>query len=331
MTIVVWQDTGFFRGWGGAWDTPYGCFFMKWYSDNLLLHGERLCKIASCIFNTSRPQRCTPRYKACHESSPLNAMSVLSDLSSILRHQLPEHSQPQSQSHTPSQRHSPFAKKPSSQPADTSFEPSDLADNAKTPTSPSVATASQQSGSRLKSGLLTGQASPSIPIADAPRTPPHNDFKDAVDKPTSRSLTLASDHAQRDTSSTHHQMQHMPCGRQQPQHAAALCHANACSSSDNHMQRQAENTTQREPGISSTADSGCPPGLMGSDTQTDRHLPGLHSRDQKHANGQVEAKQLRPCGTNQHASVGEQHSRCVLLSTSSWLHWTILQGCLGTR
>ena len=79
------QETGFFRGWGGAWDSNYGRFFMKWYSDQLLLHGERLCKIAASIFNTTRPQRCTPRYHSMHPSSPLNPMSLVSDLASVLR------------------------------------------------------------------------------------------------------------------------------------------------------------------------------------------------------------------------------------------------------
>lgn len=87
------QDTGFFRGWGGAWDSSYGRFFMTWYSDQLLLHGERLCKIASCIFNTSRPPRCTPRYHSTHPSSPLNPMSLVSNLASVIRcpHQHPAH------------------------------------------------------------------------------------------------------------------------------------------------------------------------------------------------------------------------------------------------
>lgn len=79
------QDTGFFRGWGGAWDSSYGQFFMKWYSDQLLLHGQRLCKIASCIFSTSRPPRCTPRYHSTHPSSPLDPMSLVSNLASVLR------------------------------------------------------------------------------------------------------------------------------------------------------------------------------------------------------------------------------------------------------
>ena len=58
---------------------------MQWYSDQLLLHGERLCKIAVSIFNTTRPQRCTPRYHSTHPSSPLNPMSLVSDLASVLR------------------------------------------------------------------------------------------------------------------------------------------------------------------------------------------------------------------------------------------------------
>lgn len=67
---------------------------MEWYSDQLLLHGERLCKIAVSIFNTTRPQRCTPRYHSMHPSSPLNPMSLVSDLASVLR--CPEQ-QPKSQ------------------------------------------------------------------------------------------------------------------------------------------------------------------------------------------------------------------------------------------
>ena len=58
---------------------------MKWYSDQLLLHGERLCRIAVSIFNTSRPQRCTHRYHSMHPTSPLNPMSLVSDLASALR------------------------------------------------------------------------------------------------------------------------------------------------------------------------------------------------------------------------------------------------------
>ncbi|CAL8469970.1 g9512 [Coccomyxa elongata] len=53
------EETGFFRGLGGSWDTPYGEFFLSWYSGALLAHGERLVKTATSIFNTMHPRRCT--------------------------------------------------------------------------------------------------------------------------------------------------------------------------------------------------------------------------------------------------------------------------------
>lgn len=53
------QETGFFRGLGGSWDTPYGAFFLSWYSGALLAHGERLIRLATSIFNTLQPRRCT--------------------------------------------------------------------------------------------------------------------------------------------------------------------------------------------------------------------------------------------------------------------------------
>ncbi|KAL0030883.1 hypothetical protein WJX77_011689 [Trebouxia sp. C0004] len=107
------EDTGFFRGWGGAWDSPYGHFFMKWYSDNLLLHGERLCKIASSIFNTSRPKRCTSKYRSCHCSSPLNPMSAASHLASVLRPPLDPNPPPQKSPQAESQQ-LPFDQPPAS-------------------------------------------------------------------------------------------------------------------------------------------------------------------------------------------------------------------------
>ena len=45
------QETGFFRGWEGSWDTPYGRFFLSWYSRSLMDHGERLLRAASSVFN----------------------------------------------------------------------------------------------------------------------------------------------------------------------------------------------------------------------------------------------------------------------------------------
>lgn len=112
-TICIVQDTGFFRGWGGAWDSPYGHFFMKWYSDNLLLHGERLCKIASSIFNTSRPKRCTSKYRSCHCSSPLNPMSAASPLATVLRPPLDPDPLPQNTPQAESQQ-LPFDQAPAS-------------------------------------------------------------------------------------------------------------------------------------------------------------------------------------------------------------------------
>uniref|UniRef100_A0A2P2ILY9 Beta-amylase n=2 Tax=Rhizophora mucronata TaxID=61149 RepID=A0A2P2ILY9_RHIMU len=44
------ENTEFFRGNGGSWDTPYGKFFLKWYSGMLLLHGERICREVENIF-----------------------------------------------------------------------------------------------------------------------------------------------------------------------------------------------------------------------------------------------------------------------------------------
>jgi hypothetical protein len=53
------QDTGFFRSFGGSWDTPYGEFFLSWYSGMLLAHGERMLRVATSVFNVRRPQCCT--------------------------------------------------------------------------------------------------------------------------------------------------------------------------------------------------------------------------------------------------------------------------------
>ncbi|XP_009403535.2 beta-amylase 3, chloroplastic [Musa acuminata AAA Group] len=42
-------ETGFFRS-DGSWNTPYGPFFLEWYSGLLLHHGERLCITTGAIF-----------------------------------------------------------------------------------------------------------------------------------------------------------------------------------------------------------------------------------------------------------------------------------------
>ncbi|XP_011070357.1 beta-amylase 1, chloroplastic [Sesamum indicum] len=43
------ESTEFFRS-DGSWKTPYGEFFLEWYSGMLLLHGERICREAETIF-----------------------------------------------------------------------------------------------------------------------------------------------------------------------------------------------------------------------------------------------------------------------------------------
>ncbi|XP_052150834.1 beta-amylase 1, chloroplastic-like [Oryza glaberrima] len=47
------EETSFFRADGGCWNTPYGRFFLEWYSGMLLLHGERLCMVADAVFSGS--------------------------------------------------------------------------------------------------------------------------------------------------------------------------------------------------------------------------------------------------------------------------------------
>lgn len=45
------EHTEFFKSDDGSWDTPYGRFFLEWYSQMLLLHGERVCMEAETIFH----------------------------------------------------------------------------------------------------------------------------------------------------------------------------------------------------------------------------------------------------------------------------------------
>lgn len=44
------EYTEFFRSYDGSWNTPYGEFFLEWYSGMLLLHGERICREVETIF-----------------------------------------------------------------------------------------------------------------------------------------------------------------------------------------------------------------------------------------------------------------------------------------
>lgn len=43
------EKTEFFKS-DGSWNTPYGEFFLTWYSGMLLLHCERICREAETIF-----------------------------------------------------------------------------------------------------------------------------------------------------------------------------------------------------------------------------------------------------------------------------------------
>ena len=43
------QDTGFFRD-GGDYDSYYGRFFLKWYSNVLIEHGDRVLGLANLAF-----------------------------------------------------------------------------------------------------------------------------------------------------------------------------------------------------------------------------------------------------------------------------------------
>mmetsp|Transcript_6721 Transcript_6721/g.13360 ORF Transcript_6721/g.13360 Transcript_6721/m.13360 type:complete len:657 (-) Transcript_6721:57-2027(-) len=44
------DDTAFFRGWDGTWATEYGKFFLDWYSQALVDHGDRMLHAASTVF-----------------------------------------------------------------------------------------------------------------------------------------------------------------------------------------------------------------------------------------------------------------------------------------
>lgn len=44
------EDTNFFRKEGGGWNSPYGEFFLSWYSQMLLNHGERILQSAKSTF-----------------------------------------------------------------------------------------------------------------------------------------------------------------------------------------------------------------------------------------------------------------------------------------
>ncbi|XVF38633.1 hypothetical protein REPUB_Repub20aG0119100 [Reevesia pubescens] len=45
------NTNNFFKGHGGSWESPYGDFFLSWYSSELISHGDRLLSLASSIFS----------------------------------------------------------------------------------------------------------------------------------------------------------------------------------------------------------------------------------------------------------------------------------------
>ncbi|KAL0368532.1 UNVERIFIED_CONTAM: Beta-amylase 1, chloroplastic [Sesamum calycinum] len=48
------EDTNFFKKEGGGWNSSYGQFFLSWYSQMLLNHGERILQSAETIFENKR-------------------------------------------------------------------------------------------------------------------------------------------------------------------------------------------------------------------------------------------------------------------------------------
>uniref|UniRef100_A0A0C9QM63 Beta-amylase n=1 Tax=Wollemia nobilis TaxID=56998 RepID=A0A0C9QM63_9CONI len=48
------HEGGFFVDNGGAWDSPYGQFFLSWYSAQLLAHGDRMLSLAASIFKKDK-------------------------------------------------------------------------------------------------------------------------------------------------------------------------------------------------------------------------------------------------------------------------------------
>ncbi|KAK9800195.1 hypothetical protein WJX73_007313 [Symbiochloris irregularis] len=52
------EDTGFFCRWNGQWETPYGRFFLRWYSDALVSHARALLQAATTIFNPRGNPHC---------------------------------------------------------------------------------------------------------------------------------------------------------------------------------------------------------------------------------------------------------------------------------
>lgn len=43
-------SNAFFKDHGGSWESPYGDFFLSWYSNQLISHGDRILSLASSTF-----------------------------------------------------------------------------------------------------------------------------------------------------------------------------------------------------------------------------------------------------------------------------------------
>ncbi|KAH9310166.1 hypothetical protein KI387_038077 [Taxus chinensis] len=48
------HERGFFMDNGGSWSSPYGDFFLSWYTSQLLAHGDRMLSLASSIFKDDK-------------------------------------------------------------------------------------------------------------------------------------------------------------------------------------------------------------------------------------------------------------------------------------
>lgn len=46
-------ESTFFKDQGGSWETPYGDFFLSWYSNQLIAHGDRVLSLASSAFRNT--------------------------------------------------------------------------------------------------------------------------------------------------------------------------------------------------------------------------------------------------------------------------------------
>lgn len=65
------EHTGFFRH-NGSWESPYGRFFLEWYSSCLLRHGERLLSLANSVFAAKLAS-----HPAGQQQGPLSGSSLL--------------------------------------------------------------------------------------------------------------------------------------------------------------------------------------------------------------------------------------------------------------